>query len=162
MSKMGSHDPFGCLKHKLWPKKGSRVKLSIWLSTTKSQELPWFTYVQVAFHILLKSSQQGLQICFRPHFNQSFAQKNMGFQSCKSLNFENFKNFRTPNLRVMRQNDIWVHALWLDIKNNIRGKVMASPKFGPWWILWICVCSWLVHAPKVLKLHTHQLDIWFV
>jgi len=27
--KMGSHDPFGYLKHKLWPKKGPEVKLPI-------------------------------------------------------------------------------------------------------------------------------------
>jgi hypothetical protein len=29
ISKMGSHDPFWCLKHKLWPKEGSGIKLSI-------------------------------------------------------------------------------------------------------------------------------------
>ncbi len=25
---------------------------------------------------------------------------------------------------------------------------MASPKFRPWWVLWICVCPWLICAPK--------------
>ncbi len=29
MSKMGSHDPFGSLKHKLWPKERSKVKLKV-------------------------------------------------------------------------------------------------------------------------------------
>jgi hypothetical protein len=29
MSKMGSHDPFGYLKHKLWPKEGLGVKLKV-------------------------------------------------------------------------------------------------------------------------------------
>jgi hypothetical protein len=29
MSKMGSHDPFGNLKHKLWAKEGMGVKLVI-------------------------------------------------------------------------------------------------------------------------------------
>jgi hypothetical protein len=29
MFKMGSHDPFGHLKHKLWPKEGSGVKSPI-------------------------------------------------------------------------------------------------------------------------------------
>jgi hypothetical protein len=29
MSKMGSHDPFGCLKHKLWPKEGLGIKVPI-------------------------------------------------------------------------------------------------------------------------------------
>jgi hypothetical protein len=38
MSKMGSHDPFGHLKHKLWSKERLRVKLAIWLPITKSQE----------------------------------------------------------------------------------------------------------------------------
>jgi len=38
MSTMGLHDLFGHLKHKLWPKEKSGVKLAIWLLTTKSQE----------------------------------------------------------------------------------------------------------------------------
>ncbi len=29
MSKMGSHDPFGHLKRKLWPKERPRVKFAI-------------------------------------------------------------------------------------------------------------------------------------
>ncbi len=33
-------------------------------------------------------------------------------------------------------------------KYTIKGKVMASPKSGSWWILWICVCSWFVRASK--------------
>jgi len=45
---MSSHDPFRYLKHKLWRKEGLKVKLPIWLSTTKSQESLQFTCVQVA------------------------------------------------------------------------------------------------------------------
>jgi hypothetical protein len=41
MSKMGLHDSFGHLKHKLWPKEGSGIKLAIWLPTTKSRESNW-------------------------------------------------------------------------------------------------------------------------
>jgi hypothetical protein len=62
MLKMVSHDPFGYLKHKLWPKERTGVKLPIWLPTTKSWELPWFTCVQVACHILLESSWWGIQL----------------------------------------------------------------------------------------------------
>jgi hypothetical protein len=40
MYKIGLHDPLGYLKHKLWPKEGPRVKLSIWLSMTKRRESP--------------------------------------------------------------------------------------------------------------------------
>jgi hypothetical protein len=75
---MGSHDPLGYLKHKLWPKERSGVKLPIWFPTTKNQESPWFTCVQVEFHIFLESSQQGLQLCFRPHLNWRSTKKNYG------------------------------------------------------------------------------------
>jgi len=39
---------------------------------------------------------------------------------------------------------------WPNTKNIIRGKVVAPPKFGSWWVLWVHVYSWFVHAPKVL------------
>jgi hypothetical protein len=47
MSKMGLHDPFEYLKHKLWLKEGLGVKVSIWLLTIKSQKLPWITCLQM-------------------------------------------------------------------------------------------------------------------
>jgi hypothetical protein len=31
------------------------------------------------------------------------------------------------------------------------GKVVASLKSKPWWVLWIWVCPWLILAPKVFK-----------
>jgi len=51
---------------------------------------------------------------------------------------------------VLVQNAIWMWASWRGTKYTIRGKVVVSPKFGPWWILWVRVCPWLVLAPKVL------------
>jgi hypothetical protein len=78
MSKMGSHDPFGYLKHKLWPEERSGVKLPISVPIIKHLESPWFPWVQVASHILLESFWQGLQLCFKPHFNQNYAHKVMG------------------------------------------------------------------------------------
>ncbi len=55
MFKMVLHVPFEYLKHKLWPKEDSGVKVSIWFLTIKSQESPWFIFVQVACHISLES-----------------------------------------------------------------------------------------------------------
>ncbi len=52
------------------------------------------------------------------------------------------------NLRISGQNDIWVLVSWPGTKYTIRGKVVAFPKFRLWWILWICVCPWLIRAPK--------------
>jgi hypothetical protein len=92
------YDPFGYLKHKLWPKEGSGIKLLIWLPTTKSQESPQLIYVQVACHIPLESSRWGLQLCFRPHLNQRFAKEVMGIQSCKSPNFGKFRDSQLGSL----------------------------------------------------------------
>jgi hypothetical protein len=68
---MGLHHPFGHLKHKLWPKERLGVKLAIWLLTTKNQESPQFPCMQVACDIPLESSQRGLKLCSRTHFNWS-------------------------------------------------------------------------------------------
>ncbi len=121
--------------------------------------MPWFICMQVACHIFLESSRQGLQPYIRHHLNRRSTQEVMGPQSCESPNFE---NFRTPKLGVSRQNDIWVQAPWPSIDITIRGKVVASPKSGPWGVLWVCVCPWLVRAPKVFQLHTNQFVVWFV
>ncbi len=150
MFKMGLHDPFEYLKHKLWLNE---------VPNTKSWESPWFTCMQVACHISLESSQWGFKFYFRPHLNPKSSQEVMGLQNGES---SHFGNFGTPNLGVLRQNDIWVQTPWPCINNIIKGKVVASPKFELWWILWVYVCSWLVRAPKVLQLHTNQLVVWFV
>jgi len=144
MSKMGLHDPFGHLKHKLWPKEGLGVKLPIWLPTIKSQESPKLPRVHVACNIPLESSRQGIQLCFKPHLNRRSACKVMGPQSCRSPSCEK------SHLGVSGQNVICMWASCRATKYTIRGKVVASPKFGSWWLLWVQVCSWLVLAPKVL------------
>ncbi len=46
-------------------------------------------------------------------------------------------------------------------RHTIRGKVVASPKFGLWWVLWIRGCSWLVLTPKMLQQGINQLVVWF-
>jgi hypothetical protein len=148
---MGSHDPFEYLKLKLWPKEGPGVKLPIWFLTTKSQESPWFPCVKVVCDILLENSRQEIQLCFIPHLNQRSKNKVMGFQNHRN---PNFGNFGTPTWDSRDKNDIWVLVPWLGIKYTIKGKVVASPKCGLWWVLWVHVCLWLVHAPKVLKLCT--------
>jgi hypothetical protein len=41
MSKMALHEPFGHLQPKLWAKEGSKLKLAVWLLTTKSRDWPF-------------------------------------------------------------------------------------------------------------------------
>jgi hypothetical protein len=157
MSEVGFHDLFGQFKHKLWPKEGLGIKLAIWFSTTKSRESPQFPCVQVVCYIPLKFFRQGLQIFFRPHLNRRSAHKIMCPQSCGSLNFGNFETptwesqfweFWDCHLGVPGQNAIRVLVPWPGIEYTIRGKVVAFPKSGPWRVLWVCVCPWLVYAPN--------------
>ncbi len=56
--------------------------------------------------------------------------------------------FQDSHLGISGQNDIWVLILWPCTKYTIRGKVVASPKFEPCWVLWICVCPWFVRASR--------------
>ncbi len=144
MSKMSLHDSFEYLKHKLWPKEKSRVKVLSWFVPTKSWESLWNTCVQVTCHISLENSRQGLWIFLMLHFNQRSAWEVMALQNVKSSNFEIFKIL---NLGVLGQNDIWIQTPWLITKNTIRGKVVTSPKFGMRWVSWVCVHPWFVCAP---------------
>jgi hypothetical protein len=140
---MGSHDPFEYLKHKLWPKEGPWIKLIFWFPTTKSLESPWFPCMEVACNIPLEIFQRWLQLCFRPHLNRRSVHKVMGLQSYRCLNFGNFE---TPTWESRDKNDIWVLAPWAGIENTLKGMVVFSPKFEPWWLLWVCVCPWLVRV----------------
>jgi hypothetical protein len=81
------------LQHKLWQKEGSGVKLAVWLSTTKTREStrPWC--VQMECNTPLESSQQEVQVCFRPHPNPRSEQRVMNSQNLGSPNWD---NFRTP------------------------------------------------------------------
>jgi hypothetical protein len=79
-------------------------------------------------HIFGKLSTRDTTL-LQPSFNQRSTQEDMTLQNFESPNFGNFK---TPNLGVLGQNDIWVQAPWLGTNNTIRGKVMTSPKFGLW------------------------------
>jgi hypothetical protein len=93
ISKMGLHEPFGHLQHKLWQKERPGVKLAVWLPTTRSRELTWPRCVQVKCNTPLERSWQELQVCFRPHFNRRSEQKVMTPQSGRSPNRD---SFRTP------------------------------------------------------------------
>jgi hypothetical protein len=110
MSKMGLQDPFRNLKHKLWPKEGSGIAR--------------FPCVQVACQILLERFRQGLQVC-------------LDLISIEGLHAKlwAFKVVGVPTLGIsglLGQNDIWVLVLWPSTEYTTRGKVVASPKFGPW------------------------------
>ncbi len=152
MFKMGSHDPFGHFKHKLGPIEGSRVKLAIWLPTTKSWEYPWFPCVKVWYDIPLESSQRGLQLCFIPHFNWRFAHKVMGPQILGILGLP----LGSPKTK------------WhLGVGPMVRHIVYYKGEGGGFPQVWVVVSLGSLCLPvarpctKVLQLCINQL-VWFV
>jgi hypothetical protein len=60
-----------------------------------------------------------------------------------------------------RKKAIWMWASRRGAKYTIRGKVMASPKSGPWWVLWVRICPWFILAPKMFPQGTNQFVVWF-
>ncbi len=43
-----------------------------------------------------------------------------------------------------------------------KGEGDGFPQIRAVWVLWIHVCPWFVHAPKMFQLCTNQLVVWFV
>jgi hypothetical protein len=155
MSKMGSHDPFRHLKHKLWPKEGweSNWQFDSWPLKFKSRPnfLAWRW--RATYHY--KAFDEGY----------NFA---LNLISIGGLHTKLWapKVIRVPTLGILGlplgvpgQNDIWVMVPWPGTKYTIRGKVVASPKSEPWWVLWVHVCPWLVCAPKCFN---YALNNWLL
>jgi hypothetical protein len=171
MFEMGSYDPFGHLKHKLWSKEGPKIKLTIWFMTTKSRESPRFPYVQVACDVPLESSWQGIQLCFRPQINQRFVDKVMGPQSwdshpklgppSKITGVPTLGISRLPfgNPRIKCHLDVGPMA---NHRIYYKGESGGFPQVGAAMSLVNLNFPWLVLAPKVFQLCTNQLVVWFV
>jgi len=128
--KMGLHDQFEYLQHKLWPKERLGIKVLIWLPTLKVR------------------NHSGLRVC-RGRATNHWKYLDEGYNF--SWNFTLIEGLHKNVLGIqsggsLKKIDIWVQPLWLITENTIRGKVVASLKLGPWWVFWIYVCSWFVHA----------------
>jgi hypothetical protein len=99
-----------------------------------------------------------LQLFFRPHLNWRFSQE---VKSSKMAGVP-ISGFWDSWVGSPKKNDIWVQPPWPIIENTIRGKVVVFSKFRSWWVLWVCVCLWLICTPKVFQLCINELVVWFV
>ncbi len=128
---MTSHCSFGHLKHKLWPKERPGVKLAIWLLTIKKSKIdPIYLgekSVQHTVEKILTRVRTLLQTTF---------QSEVCLQSYRAPKprESQFGRFRDSHKKA-----IWMWALRLATKYTIKGKVVASPKFGLWWVLCVSV-----------------------
>jgi hypothetical protein len=157
---MALHEPFGHLQHKLWSKERPGVKpgvkLAVWLPITKSRESTRSRCVQVECNTPSESSWGELEVCLRPHSNQRFE---LGVMSSQSLESPNQDSFRTPLWESQDKKAIWMQVPWRGVENTIWGKVVASPESGPWWVLWVQSCPWLVLAPRCSKMWTNHFVV---
>jgi hypothetical protein len=144
---MALHEPFGHLQPKLWAKEGPRVKLAVWLPTTKSRESTWSRRLQIVCDMALKRSRRELQDCFRPHLNRRSEQEVMDAQSPGSANRD---NFGTP-LWESREKVPFGCSLGRELQRILYG--------GRWWLPPIQAvlshvnpsCMWLVPTPRVFS-----------
>jgi hypothetical protein len=158
MSKMASHGPFGHLQLKLWSKEGPGIKLAVWLPTTKSRESTRPQCVQMECNIPLKSSWGELQVYFRSRSNPRSEPRVMSSQSPRSK----LGQFWDSSLGVPGIKAISMRIRWSNAENTIWGKVVASPKSGPWWIKWVRVAHGLSQHQECFQRWTNQLVVGFV
>jgi hypothetical protein len=90
MSKMALHEPFGHLQPKLWAKEGPRIKLAVWLPTTKNWELTSSRCLQMECDKALERSRRELQLWFRTHSNRRLEPGALSVQSPGSPTRDNF------------------------------------------------------------------------
>jgi hypothetical protein len=137
---------------------GQKKGWQIWLPNTKSRELTWFPCVQVECDIPLKSSWQELQLCFifisiKGLHTKLWGPKVVGVPTLRILGLP-FGNPRTK--------------CHLDVGLVERYKVYYKGEGGSFPQVQAVVslvgpsCPGLVLAPKVLKLCTNQLVVWFL
>jgi len=151
MSKMGSHGPFGYLKHKLWPKEGPIIKLPISLSITKSFKSPYFLTCRWRATYYWKALDKGynfaLDLTWIEGLHTKLWASKVAGDPILGISGLAFGNPETK--WHLGAGPVAKH------KEYYKGKVVASPKSGLWWVLWVRVCSWLVRAPKMFQLRTN-------
>jgi hypothetical protein len=81
---MASHWSFGHLQPKLWAKERPRVKLPVWLPTTKSRESTSSRHPIWVSDMALKRSRRGLKLWFRPRYDRTLQSGVMAVQSSRS------------------------------------------------------------------------------
>jgi hypothetical protein len=158
MSKMASHEPFGHMQPKLLAKEGSGIKVTVWLLTTKSQELTSSQHSILECDMVLESSWRELQLWFRPRLDRTLQSGDMSFQKFRD---SNPRQFRDSNLEVLGKRTIRIWLPRSNAKNTTRGKVVASPEFGPWWVKCVKVPMVCPHTQGCSQMLTNPFVVGF-
>jgi hypothetical protein len=150
---MGSHWQFGYVKHKLWAKEGSGVKVAVWLLTTKSRESTSSRCAIWVCDTALKSSRRELQLCFRSRRDRTLHSGDINVQSPETIS-------GLPRGSPGKNGHLDATSA-ASCKVYYKGEGGGFPQVRAVVSL-VCPCfPWLVLTPKVLQLCTNHF-VWVV
>jgi hypothetical protein len=103
-------------------KERPKVKLAIWLPTTKNQESTRLPCMMVACDTPLESFQRNLKLCFRPCPNRRSEHEVIAPQSCKSPNLGSFGT------------SLWESRDKKSFECSLCGELQSILYGGRWWL----------------------------
>jgi hypothetical protein len=133
---MGSHDPFGHLNTSYDQKKGRGSNCQFDSQPLKVKNRSDFLACRWHATYCWKYLDNGY----------NFASEFIAIEALPTKLWAS----KVTGIPFMGQNAIWMWPPCRNVENTIRGKVVASPKFGPQWVLWVWGCSWFFLTPKTL------------
>jgi hypothetical protein len=148
---MASHEPFGHLQYKLCTKEGSESNWQFDSQPLKVGNRPDPDVCRHSARHRWKALKESYKfasnlIPIGGPSKELWVAKVSGVQTGTVSG-----QFRDSHLGVLGQKATWMWPPWSGAEYTIWGKVVASPKSGPWWVKWVQSCSWLVLAPNVLQ-----------
>jgi len=158
MSKMGSHDPFRHLKHKLWSKERLGIKLTIWLQPLKVKNCPNFLAFRWSSTYRWKDLNKGY----------NFA---LVFISIWGVHIKLWapKVTRVPTLGILGLPLGSPGTKWhLGVSRMAKERVYYKGEGDGFPQVWAIVsfvspCLLMAHlCTKVFQLRTNQLVVWFM
>jgi hypothetical protein len=152
MSKMGSHDPFGHLQHKLWPKEGPGVEWAIWLPTTKSRESTRFPCVRWRATYHWKALNESYNFALDLISIRSMHVR-LWAPMVTKVPVVGISGFTLGSLGTKCHLDV---GLVERHKVYYKGQGGGFPQVRPMVSLVSPSCSWLILAPKMFQLCTNH------
>jgi hypothetical protein len=150
---MGSHHPFGHLKHKLWSKERSGIKLTIWLPTIKSRESTCFPHVQVTCNVHWKALDKGYNFVSNLITIGGLHMK-LWAPKVTRVTFVGISGLPLGSLGTKNHLDV---APVESCRVYYKGEGGGFPQVQAVVTLVNPSCPWLILAPKMFKLCTNHL-----
>ncbi len=141
---MGSHDPFGHLKHRLWPKESRKSNWQFDYRPLEVKNRPDFLTCRWRVTYRWKNLDKGYNFYLYLISIRSFHTK---LWAPKVARISALGISKLPHGIPGRKWHLGVGPLARHII-YYKGEGGGFPQSGLWWVSWVRFCSWLVCAPK--------------